>query len=115
MLFALAQTNSEEAVDHLVAVAKDPEMDAELRSQAVFWLGQIPNAKTLMVIEEVLKGSDEPEMREQALMALSHHEGERAQQDSGLLHATSYWGIVTTTGSMSAPRSTERIRRRVRR
>ena len=56
LLFALAQTNTEASVDHLVAVAKNEDEDPELRSQAVFWLGQSEHPKAKQALIEIIGG-----------------------------------------------------------
>ena len=56
LLFALAQTSTEAAVDHLVAVAMDEDEDPELRSQAVFWLGQSEHPKAKQALIEIIGG-----------------------------------------------------------
>ena len=56
LLFALAQTNTEAGVDHLVAVAKNEDEDPELRSQAVFWLGQSEHPKAKQALIEIIGG-----------------------------------------------------------
>ncbi len=56
LLFALAQTNTEAGVDHLVAVAKDEDEDPELRSQAVFWLGQSEHPKAKQALLDIIGG-----------------------------------------------------------
>ena len=58
LLFALSQSDSEQAVDHIIAVAKDPAADAEMRKQAVFWLGQSEHPKAKQALLDIIGGQN---------------------------------------------------------
>jgi HEAT repeat protein len=63
LLFAVAQAGTEAAVDHLVAVATDEDEDPELRSQAVFWLGQSEHPKAKQALIEIIGGGVSAELQ----------------------------------------------------
>jgi len=66
----------------LDVVRNDPS--AEVRGQAVFWLGQSGTERSLDAIEQILRTSGDNEVREKALFALSQHRSPRA---AGILRA----------------------------
>jgi len=59
LMFALAQTDDDRAIDHLVSVAKDAEADPELRQQAIFWLGQSNNPKAKAALLEIIGNGEQ--------------------------------------------------------
>ena len=58
LLFALPQSDTEQAVDHIISVAKDPEADNELRRQAVFWLGESAHPKAKQALLDIIGGQN---------------------------------------------------------
>jgi HEAT repeat protein len=52
--------------------------DQEVREQAVFWLSQVPGSTGLL--EEILKGNSDENIKEKALFSLSQQNEPRAQQ-----------------------------------
>ena len=52
--------------------------DQEVREQAVFWLSQVPGSTGLL--EEILKGNGDENIKEKALFSLSQQNEPRAQQ-----------------------------------
>ena len=52
--------------------------DQEVREQAVFWLSQVPGSTGLL--EEILKGNGDENIKEKALFSLSQQHEPRAQQ-----------------------------------
>ena len=53
-MFALSQMPKDEGVPRLIEVARS-HRNAEVRKQAVFWLGQSNDPRALTFFEEVLK------------------------------------------------------------
>ncbi|NIQ26677.1 MAG: hypothetical protein GTN88_09160, partial [Gammaproteobacteria bacterium] len=51
-----------------------------VRSQAVFWLSQVPGDRTVGALEQILRESDDLELQKKAIFALSQSGGERASQ-----------------------------------
>jgi HEAT repeat protein len=67
------------AEDILLNVARtDPS--SEVRGQAVFWLSQTGTERALDAIEQILRGTSDPEVQEKGVFALSQHHSPRAAQ-----------------------------------
>jgi hypothetical protein len=82
-LFILAQkaeqpVSRSTAVDVLRTIALDDTDNLELRSQAVFWLSEVPGAETLDVLSAFVGSESAPELEERAIFALSQHDDPRA-------------------------------------
>ena len=76
-VFLVSQKRTEQTANILMSVARsDP--DQETREQAVFWLSQVPGSTGLL--EEILKGSGDENIKEKALFSLSQQHEPRAQQ-----------------------------------
>jgi HEAT repeat protein len=73
----VSQQRTSEKEDILLDAARN-DPDREVRQQAVFWLGQVNSDKALSAIESILSGSDDPQVQERAIMALSQHRSARA-------------------------------------
>jgi HEAT repeat protein len=76
-VFLVSQKRTDQTANILMSVARsDP--DQETREQAVFWLSQVPGSTGLL--EEILKGSGDENIKEKALFSLSQQKEPRAQQ-----------------------------------
>jgi HEAT repeat protein len=76
-VFLVSQKRTDQTANILMSVARsDP--DQETREQAVFWLSQVPGSTGLL--EEILKGSGDENIKEKALFSLSQQSEPRAQQ-----------------------------------
>jgi HEAT repeat protein len=76
-VFLVSQKRTDQTANILMNVARsDP--DQETREQAVFWLSQVPGSTGLL--EEILKGSGDENIKEKALFSLSQQNEPRAQQ-----------------------------------
>jgi HEAT repeat protein len=76
-VFLVSQKRTDETANILMNVARtDP--DGEVREQAVFWLSQVPGSTGLL--EEILKGNGDENIKEKALFSLSQQNEPRAQQ-----------------------------------
>jgi HEAT repeat protein len=76
-LFLVSQKKTDETANILMNAARsDP--DPEVREKAVFWLSQVSGSTPLL--EEILKGNADENIKEQALFALSQQNDPRAQQ-----------------------------------
>jgi HEAT repeat protein len=76
-VFLVSQKRTDQTANILMSVARsDP--DQETREQAVFWLSQVPGSTGLL--EEILKGSGDENIKEKALFSLSQQHEPRAQQ-----------------------------------
>ncbi|MFL5563423.1 MAG: HEAT repeat domain-containing protein [Gemmatimonadaceae bacterium] len=70
-VFLVAQKESEESADILLAAARtDP--DVEVRRQAVFWLSQVHSDKALTALDSILHSSTDEEVQEKAIFALAN-------------------------------------------
>ena len=78
-VFILAQTSSAEAADILVdVIGSDP--DADVRKEAVRWMGEIRTDRVVSVLDSVLRATNESGIRDAALWALSEHRSPRARE-----------------------------------
>ncbi|MGH7604267.1 MAG: HEAT repeat domain-containing protein [Gemmatimonadaceae bacterium] len=76
-VFLVSQKQTDQTANILMNIARtDP--DQEVREQAVFWLSQVPGSTPLL--EEILKGSGDENIKDKALFALSQQDEPRAQQ-----------------------------------
>ena len=82
-LFVLAEKADEanveaQAREILVRTALDPTDDLEVRTQAVFWLSEVPGEATLDALSQLLSGSGDRELKNRAIFAISQHDSARA-------------------------------------
>jgi HEAT repeat protein len=76
-VFLIAQKMNAESVGILLDLAhRNPDPDPEVREQAIFWLHQVDAPEALDALEAILKESDEPEMQERAIFAISQRSGD---------------------------------------
>jgi HEAT repeat protein len=76
-VFLVSQKRTDQTANILMNVARtDP--DQETREQAVFWLSQVPGSTGLL--EEILKGNGDENIKEKALFSLSQQNEPRAQK-----------------------------------
>ena len=61
-------------------IALDRGLDEDVRGGAVFWLSQVDSERALEALEEILAGSDEPDIQERAIFAVSQHESARSTE-----------------------------------
>ncbi len=78
-VFLLSQKMDEASVDILLDLAhRDPDPSPEVREQAVFWLSQVRTSAAVDALAHILRESDDPEIQENALFALSEQRSERS-------------------------------------
>jgi HEAT repeat protein len=70
VLFGVAQEESEENKEWLVARAMDTNEDPEVRENALFWAGQM-GAFTIPELRELFNGFSDPDMKEQVVFVAS--------------------------------------------
>jgi len=76
-VFLVSQKRTDQTANILMNVARtDP--DQETREQAVFWLSQVPGSTGLL--EEILKGNGDENIKEKALFSLSQQNEPKAAQ-----------------------------------
>jgi HEAT repeat protein len=76
-VFLVSQKRTDRTANILMSVARsDP--DQETREQAVFWLSQVPGSTGLL--EEILNGNGDENIKEKALFSLSQQNEPRAAQ-----------------------------------
>jgi HEAT repeat protein len=76
-LFLVSQKRTDETATILMNAARN-DPDPEVREKAVFWLSQVSGSTPLL--EQILKGNADQNIKEQALFALSQQNEPRAQQ-----------------------------------
>ena len=81
-VFLVAQKMTAESVDILLDLAhRNPDPDREVREQAIFWLHQVPGAEALEALEAILLETDDSELQERAIFAISQRSDDaRAMQ-----------------------------------
>ena len=71
-VFLISQKMSDNTVDILLDLAhRNPDPDSEIREQAVFWLHQVNTPEALDALESILEESDDEELQERAIFAIS--------------------------------------------
>ena len=75
-VFIVAQKESEESADILLAAARN-DPDVEVRRQAVFWLSQVHSDKALTALDSILHQSTDEEVQEKAIFALANTNTEK--------------------------------------
>ena len=76
-VFLVSQKRTDETANILMNVARN-DPDKETREQAVFWLSQVPGSTPLL--EGILNGNSDADIKEKALFSLSQQGEPRAQQ-----------------------------------
>ncbi|NNF13642.1 MAG: hypothetical protein HKN72_10475 [Gemmatimonadetes bacterium] len=77
-VFLVAQKMDAASVDILLDLAhRNPDPDPEVREQAVFWLHQVQTPEALDALESILMESEDRELQEQAIFAISQRSGDR--------------------------------------
>jgi tetratricopeptide (TPR) repeat protein len=83
-LFIIADKGEEspalekQARDTLLRTARDATESIEIRKQAIFWLSELEGEETLNALQEIIKGSTDPELLDSAIFAISQQEGAQA-------------------------------------
>lgn len=78
-VFLISQHMTDESVDILLDLAhRNPDPDREVREQAVFWLSQVQSEEALDALMSILRETDNEELQERAIFAISQHGGDRA-------------------------------------
>jgi hypothetical protein len=71
VVFALQLSQQKEATVEIIRIAKD-DPDREVRSKAVFWLGQKASAESVKALKDIVGGQDEADsLKDQAVFAIS--------------------------------------------
>ena len=77
-VFLVAQKMDDQSVEILLDLAhRNPDPDPEVREQAVFWLHQVQTPEALAALEAILMESEDRELQEQAIFAISQRTGDR--------------------------------------
>jgi HEAT repeat protein len=77
-VFLISQKMTDESVDILLDLAhRNPDPDPEVREQAVFWLHQVRTPEALDALESILAESDDGELQERAIFAISQRGGDQ--------------------------------------
>ncbi len=61
-------------------IALNRGLDDDVRKASVFWLSQVASERALEALEEILGSSDEPDIQERAIFAVSQHESSRSTE-----------------------------------
>ncbi len=79
-LFSLSQRGGDaRAIEILRSYATRADVSTELRSNAIFWIGQNSDAGGADYLIELYPRLNDPELRENALLGVAQHDGERAR------------------------------------
>ncbi|HMV69960.1 MAG: HEAT repeat domain-containing protein [Gemmatimonadaceae bacterium] len=79
-IFSLAQSKSERSQEVLRAFVRRTDVDDEVRGDAIFWLGQSPNAENSAALRGLFGELQDDEAREKLLFALSQNRSEANQR-----------------------------------
>lgn len=79
-VFSLAQSRSERAQRALRDFVRRRDVDVEVRADAVFWLGQSPNAENSAALRGLFGELEDDEAREKLLFALAQNRSEANQR-----------------------------------
>ncbi len=77
LMMAFAQNDNPKGVAKIEEIAKT-EKDPELRSKALFWLGQAEGDKAMPVLLEAYKTTDNVKIKKQIIMSLAQSDGPKA-------------------------------------
>lgn len=78
VVFALQLSKQKEALEELIRIAKH-ESDADLRKNAIFWLGQKASTETVKALTDIVGSSaEEDPIKDQAVFAISQLPKERS-------------------------------------
>jgi HEAT repeat protein len=77
LLMAFAQNDNPKGVAKIEEIAKT-EKDPEIRSKALFWLGQAEGDKAMPVLLEAYKTTDNLKIKKQIIMSLAQSDGPKA-------------------------------------
>lgn len=72
-LFSLSQSDSPRARQALRAFVRRSDVDAEVRGEAIFWLGQSGDGENSALLREIFATARDVEVQEKILFALSQH------------------------------------------
>ncbi len=78
-IFAISQRSEQRAVEVLHRYAERPSIDQELRSQAIFWISQNPNAGGAEYLIDLYPRLRDPELRERVIFGVSQAGGPEAR------------------------------------
>ncbi len=79
LIFPATLARGVETWSELLSMARDEDLDEDLRRQAVFWLGQDAARAAGEGLRKILEDDNaDLELKEQAIFALSQHEGDEA-------------------------------------
>ncbi|NJD19947.1 MAG: hypothetical protein FIA95_11795 [Gemmatimonadetes bacterium] len=79
-VFALSQHGSARAAEVLMKLAERPGASKEIREQAIFWIGQNPQAGGVRYLLDLYPRLDDPELRERAVFAISQTNSEESRR-----------------------------------
>jgi len=78
-LFALAQQQDSRAWELLQGYAERSEADPELRSNAIFWIGQSDREGAGLYLRRIYDSLEDPELKEQVVMSVAQSGGPEAK------------------------------------
>jgi HEAT repeat protein len=73
VIFSLSQIGDERAMQALKTIALDKSRPAEVRSQAIFWLGQSGGLDDVKFLKDLYGQIDDDEMKESVIFSVSQH------------------------------------------
>jgi len=77
-VFGLSQHDSPEATQALKALVTDPNVTADVRENAIFWLGQSDDDDNVDFLREVYQELDDPDLKEKVIFSMSQVGGDDA-------------------------------------
>ncbi|MCX6566011.1 MAG: HEAT repeat domain-containing protein [Candidatus Aminicenantes bacterium] len=77
LLMAFAESDNPKGLAKITEIAKT-EKDPEIRSKALFWLGQAEGEKAMPILLEAYKTTDNVKIKQQIIMSLAQSDGTKA-------------------------------------
>jgi len=74
VLFSVAQDHSAESRTWLMALVRDESEDMEIRTSALFWVGQQDEGFSIRELRELFNSFSDPEMKEQVIFSASQRD-----------------------------------------
>ncbi|HEX9902232.1 MAG TPA: HEAT repeat domain-containing protein [Acidobacteriota bacterium] len=71
LLFIISQHNTPRSFDFLKTIALSPSRSLEIRKNAVFWVGNSRDPRSLNLLKEILGSTRDEELKEQVVFALT--------------------------------------------
>lgn len=73
-IFAVSQMDDTRSIESLISFAKDKKLERDIRSKAMFWLGEKASKHAVKTLEDIADNDEDSEIQRQALFALTQND-----------------------------------------